>query len=372
VEGLATSKGNAEMKQNQKRRATFTPDSTATMARCSFSFPWVVGALFIIAAMAVPAQASSIFGTLSNFDTYNPTPEPAEGFEIELEGVHSSDITRTFPAHFEIEDIAEYSDSTGFAGVRIKYLNYFFHDSSGVDHFSVNPNANPQSTNGHLAVNMVDVEHFGFSLRGGQPTATRTYWLDKLPDGSFSRLNASPLPIPVPTWSYSPPAAPGDAAMVRAEIQVPEPEVVVQRPDSIWVKTFKTELDRQVDLDELMSGPGIVPQDAGEVEVEWELLEGGKMKAKDVALGENGEAVIRRYEYFEYTGPYDFEHQPTSPFLEDDTLDPVALGEVGDFFAANMVAANILVPEPSTFVLLLTGLSMFGFHFLRRSRTSRS
>ncbi len=357
---------------NNKRRTTFALGLSAAMLRGANQLTGIaVGALFI-ATMAIPVEASGIFGTLSNFDTYNTTPEPAEGFEIELEGIHSSDIFRTFPAHFEVEDIAEYSDSTGF-GVRIKYLDYFFRDSSGVDHFSVNPNTNPQSTNGHLAVNMVDVEHFGFSLRGGQPAATRTYWLDKLPDGSYSRLNSSPLPIPVPTWSYSPPAVPGGAAMVRAEIEVPEPaEVVVQRPDSIWVKTFKTELEREVDLDELMSGPGIVPQDAGEVEVEWELLEGGKMKAKEVALGENGEAVIRRYEYFEYTGPYDVEHEPTTPFLEDDTLDPVALGHVGNFFAANMVAVNIIVPEPSTFVLLLTGVGMFGFRVFRRSRINRS
>jgi len=54
------------------------------------------------------------------------------------------------------------------------------------------------------------------------------------------------------------------------------------------------------------------------------------------------------------------EHEPTSLFLENDTLDPVELGEVGSFIAANMVAAN-LVPEPSTWVLLLTGLAIIGW-----------
>lgn len=327
-------------------------------------------AAFTITIASGRADASGIFGTLANFDVYNTTPEPCEGFEIELEGVHSSDLYRTFPAHFNVEDVSEYSDSTG-SGVRIKYLDYFFHDSAGVDHFAVNPNSNPQSTNGHLAVNMVDVEHFGFSLRGAQPTATRTYWLNKLPGEQYERVNSAPLPIPMPTWSYSPPAVPGGAPVVRAEIAVPEPaEVIVQNPDSLWVKVFKTELEREVDLDELMSGPGIVPQDAGELEIEWELLEGGKMKMKENEV--DGEAVIRRYEYFEYTGPYDAEHEPTSLFLEDDTLDPVALGEVGDFIAANMVAANlIVVPEPSTGVLMAAGLCMFGF-WMRRNRTTSS
>ncbi|MEQ8667752.1 MAG: PEP-CTERM sorting domain-containing protein [Pirellulales bacterium] len=324
----------------------------------------------MIATACASAQASGIYGTLANFDVYNTTPNPCEGFEIELEGVHSSDLYRTFPAHYAIEDVAEYSDSTG-SGVRIKYYDYYFRDSSGVDHYSVAPNLNPQSTNGHLAVNMVDVEHFGFSLRGAQPTATRTYWLDKQSDGSYQRANSSPLPVPTPTWSYSPPAVPGGAPVVRAEIQVPEPaEVVAQKADSIWMKVFKTEIEREVELDELMSGPGIVPQDVGELEIEWELLEGGKMKMKEVEVNEDGHAVVRRYEYFVYTGPYDVEHEPTTPFLEDDTLDPVELGQVGNFIAANMVAANLIaVPEPSTFALLTIGAAVLGLARQRRRKS---
>lgn len=329
----------------------------------------ILAGLLLAAAAGNKAEASGIYGTLSNFDVYNTTPRPCEGFEIELEGVHSSDLYRTFPAHFGVEDIQDYTDSTG-SGVRIKYYDYYFRDSSGVDHYSVQPNLNPQSTNGHLAVNMVDVEHFGFSLRGVQPTASRTYWLDKLSDGSYERANTSPLPVPIPTWSYAPPAVPGGAPIVRAEVQVPEPaEVIAQKPDSIWMKVFKTEIEREVDLDELMSGPGIVPQDVGELEIEWELLEGGKMKVKEVEVNEDGHAVVRRYEYFVYTGPYDVEHEPITPYLEDDTLDPVELGHVGNFIAANMVAANLeVVPEPSTFALLAIGMFFVGLSYRRRKK----
>ena len=56
------------------------------------------------------AHASGIFGTLSNFDIYNTTPEPCEGAEIELEGIHSSDIGGDFPAHYSSKTIAEYTD----------------------------------------------------------------------------------------------------------------------------------------------------------------------------------------------------------------------------------------------------------------------
>jgi hypothetical protein len=38
------------------------------------------------------ASNLSIFGTLSNFDTYNTTGSDSEGAELELEGIHSVDV----------------------------------------------------------------------------------------------------------------------------------------------------------------------------------------------------------------------------------------------------------------------------------------
>ncbi len=135
------------------------------------------------------------------------------------------------------------------------------------------------------------------------------------------------------------------------------------------MKVYKTEIDRTVDLDELLSGPGIVPQDGVEVETEWELLEGGKMKMAEAEVGDNDKAVIRRYEFFKYTGPYDSAHEPTSLFLDTELLAPPD-GELGDFIAANMVAANLVaVPEPATWLLLLTGLTIFGWRRRSRPRT---
>lgn len=333
------------------------------------SFRWTGLALAAMLCAAPTAWASpTIFGTLSNFDIYNTTPEPCEGAEIELEGIHSSSIGGDYPAHYASKTITEYTDSfNNFAGTRIRYTGYNFPGAPTPG--SLLPNPNPTSTNGHALTYSDGGEHFGFWLSGAQPTATRFFWLNNNA-GTYERIGNMPELVPSPTWSYQPPAVPGGAPVLRAEIQVPEPaEVIVQRPDSIWMKVYKTELDRPVDLEELISGPGIVPQDAGEVETEWELLEGGRMKAAEAEVGENGEAVIRRYEFFKYTGPYDEEHQPTSAFLDTEMLEPPA-GELGDFIAANMVAANLVaVPEPSTWVLLLTGLAIFGW---RRRHTRRA
>jgi len=72
------------------------------------------------------------------------------------------------------------------------------------------------------------------------------------------------------------------------------------------------------------------------------------------------ESVLRRYEYYQYQGGYDEVHLPTSAFT---TGDPPA-GECGQFIAANMVAANLVVadiPEPSALLLLVGGLGMIGW-----------
>jgi hypothetical protein len=244
--------------------------------------------------------------------------------------VHSVDVMSTYPSHFDHKTIEEYNEGGRF-GTRIRFTGYNF-SASG----SLAPSVG-QNTNGHLCVNVPGCEHFGFSV-SAQPTATRYFWLDS----NLQRIGATPMSVPNPSWSYIPPAKPGDAPMLRAEVEMPEPaEVHEQRPDSIWMKVYKTELDRAVGLEELMSAGDIVPEDEAETESEWELLEGGKMKGVDAEVGEHGKAVIRRYEYFRYTGPYDDEHEPLSIFLDQDLDEPPA-GELGDFIAANKVAANLV------------------------------
>lgn len=326
----------------------------------------------VVAAVAIvtgpgftSAYASTIFGTLSNFDIYNTTPEPSEGAEIELEGVHSSSVGGDYPAHYSSKTITEYTDSSNnFAGTRITYRGYNF--AGAPTPGSLLPNPNPTSTNGHALTYTAGGEHFGFWLNGAQATATRFFWLNNN-SGNYERIGNMPESVPGATWTYAPPAIPGGAPVVQVKVEVPEPaEVIFQNPDSIWMKVFKTELphaeNAQDLLERLVSGDPndpniIVPQEAAETEVEWELLEGGLNNGN---AGENGgelddannEVVIIRYEFFKYTGAYDDEHEPLSNW--DGTSDPFDIGERGDFIAANMVAA-MLVPEPSTLVLLGIG-----------------
>lgn len=292
-----------------------------------------------VALLTISTTRASIYGTMSNFDTYNETPEDSYGAEIELEGIHPEDIYGTYPSNYNSESRDFYQEGANF-GVRIKYAGYNFSPNGYLPANTVG-----QSTNGHACVGTAGCEHFGFSV-GNQPTAARFYWLDQ----TGNRIGTMPESIANPTWNYVPANGNGGPRMA-AVVEAPEPaEFHPQNPDSIWMKVWKIELDRPVDLAELMSDNPIIPDDAGEVESEWELLEGGlgnEIEQED-DVPEDKYAVIRRYEFFEYTGAYDDEHEPISLFLEEDMAEP-PVEELGQFISANMVAANLAAPQEGDF-----------------------
>jgi hypothetical protein len=270
-----------------------------------------------VAFRTAPAGAE-IYGTMSNFDVYNETGHDCYGAEIELEGVHINDVYGTYPPHFDNKTVVEYQDGATF-GVRMTYSGYNF------DPLGYLPSTVGQSTNGHACVDLGGCEHFGYSIAGAQPTNSRYYGLDQ----NGVRVGTAPMAVPAATWTYIPPANGGGGAPdLRAEVEVPRAEFEAQKPDSMWMKVFKTELERPVDLMELMSNNAIIPDGLGETETEWELLEGGKVGGVEDKVGNDSKAVIRRYEYYEYTGAYDNEHEPLSEFLDLELLEPPA-GELG-------------------------------------------
>jgi hypothetical protein len=302
------------------------------------------------------ASELSISGTLSNFDTYNTTGSDSDGAELELEGIHSTDVHSHYPSHYVSINKVEYDDGMGnFLGTRIIFDDYFFDPTpmAGDEHTTLASSV-PQSTNGHLCVDLAGCEHFGFSV-SAQPTGVRFFWHD----AAGVRLHVQPLLIPSPSWVYIPPAIPADPPIVRAIVEVPEIEEA-ELADSIWMKVTVTETEFHTELDDLVSGGPL----AGEIEVEteWELLEGGLADPveQDFEPDDASRSVVRRYEYYQYTGAYfEPDHEPNSLFDPLTMVDPSEVGELGAFIAANMVAVN-LVPEPSTFVMLLVAMALLG------------
>lgn len=279
-----------------------------------------------VAALVSPARAT-IYGTMSNFDVFNDTPQDSYGAELELEGVHSADVYNTYPSHYDHRTVTEYNDGVNF-GTRVTFTGYNFTSAGYI------PPTPGQSTNGHMCVNTQGCEHFGFAV-STQPSATRYFWLDS----SGQRIGTTPLAVPTPNWTYYP-AVGNQPAQVQAQVELPENEVHVQQPDAIWMKVFKTEIQRPVKLHELMSGDDVVPEDQAETETEWELLERGLVGDAQDKINEGDKAVVRRYEYYKYTGPYTDEHEADSTYDSNTMSDPPA-GELGEFIAANMVAANL-------------------------------
>ena len=120
-----------------------------------------------------------------------------------------------------------------------------------------------------------------------------------------------------------------------------------------------------VDLNDLISGGNIAPQLPGEIEAEWNLLGGDVNLSLEEPLNPGDASVLRRYEFFKYTGGYDEVHLPNSAFQGLPNEQPPA-NEIGQFIAANMVAAVFDVPEPSSLGLMLSGLGIAGLARLRR------
>jgi len=322
----------------------------------TFSLALLILALLATAAPA-QAQTATIFGALSNFDVVNDTGHDAHGFEIQLEGLQAGDIYYTFSTQrYGAPQVVPYA-----TGVYLRWTSaydagaqQFLHTT--VAHASGTPFAGSCYSWG-ANYDAAGCEHFGATLRAN-PLKTTYRWLIEDPvspgAGALAPFDP-PVAIPAPTYVVLPPAQPAAAPVLEAEIVAPEPpEQPEQFGDAQWVKVFKTELPREVTLDELVSDNAVVPQDASEVEVAWEILQAdppsnsnGKQKRNrrqnQGGLSAGTRSVIRRYEIYRYTGAYDpVTHEVV---CADGLCNAPQDGELGDFVGAQMTAANVGVPS---------------------------
>jgi hypothetical protein len=313
-------------------------------------------AFALLASLSARAQTATVFGSLSNFDVVNNTEHEAHGFEIELEGLQPNDVYASFGAQrYGVARII-----TTATGVRVHWesaydpgLGQF--TQTTVKHAPNTPFAGTCYIWNGPAYATSGCEHFGVSL-SKNATKTTYRWLveDAAAPGTLTPFDP-PVAIPGPVYLVTPPAQVGEAPVLEAEIEAPEaPEGPELYGDAQWVKVFKTELQREVTLDELMSDNAIVPQDAARVEVEWEILQadppsnsngrqnrGRRGNSGPLAAGTR--AVVRRYEIYQFTGAYDpVTHEA---LCADGLCNAPAEGEVGDFIGAQMAAANVGVPS---------------------------
>jgi hypothetical protein len=307
----------------------------------------------LTANTAAQAQSATVFGALSNFDVINHTEHEAHGFEIELEGLQPADVYYTFSAQ-------RYGSPTVVptaTGVSVRWASaYDFNTQqflqTTVAHAPNTPFAGTCYQWGGVGYATSGCEHFGVTLRTNALKTTYRWLIEDAQTPGALIAFDPPVAIPAPVYVVLPPAQPAEPPVLEAQIEAPE---AAESPELFgnaqWVKVFKTELQREVTLEELVSDNAVVPQDAAHAEVTWEILQASppsnsngnrNRRQNQGSLQANTRSVLRRYEIYAYTGAYDpITHEAV---CGDGLCNAPLDGEVGDYIGAQMAAANVGVP----------------------------
>jgi hypothetical protein len=314
-----------------------------------------VAAAILVAPLAARAQVATVSGSLGNFDVVNNTEHEGHGFELELEGLQSGDVYYTFSSQrYGASEIV--SNATG---VTVRWKSAY---DAAAQQFTQTTVAHAPNTPFAGSCYMWGAnykwsgcEHFGVALRAN-PTKQTYRWLVADPANAGVLMPvALATPVAAPVYIVQPPAVVNAPPVLIAEVIAPEPaEGPELYGNAQWMKVFKTELDREVGLDELMTDNPIVPQDPAHLETEWTLVQAEpasnsngsrRRKRNQGTLDARTRSVVRRYEMYAFTGAYDpITHEA---LCADLTCTAPAADEVGEFISAQMAAANVVVPSVS-------------------------
>ncbi len=324
----------------------------------------------VFSGSTVPA---STVGSLSNFDAVNDTGAETVGFEIELEGVHSSDVYGTFGAPYNRYGDPIREDTP--TGVIIRWtakwdpVNLVFDTATPAALPNINPGGHDCYNGGPIGNYLTSgCEHFGVSLRNAQ-SATGYRWLVADPNQPGHLTGGSSVHIPAPTFSVVLNPMAGNPVAIQAVLEAPrEDSEHREYADAYWAKLIKTEIHapENLHLEDLLLGGGPGANNMGlfdiededqETEIEWVIVQnrlngnpGENELAQEMKAGGNDKAVAFRFEFFEYTGQYDPENHEVM-CGGDGGCDRPLDSELGQYLGAQMAGINLNpdVPLPGDF-----------------------
>jgi hypothetical protein len=179
--------------------------------------------------------------------------------------------------------------------------------------------------------------------------------------------------LPPPVWNVIPdPVNPAAPPQVVAQIEAPDPPPQWEFGEALWVKVFTTEFEDETELEDLVGDNQHVQQ--AETEVEWQLLQkefnnplSGKLESGyGVPIGPDAKSILRRYEFYEFSGLYDEETHEAQfePPYGDSNPGP---NDVGTYLGSQNAALNI-IPEPAALALVGIACTLLGMRARVRSK----
>ena len=336
---------------------------------------WALALAAAAGAIAIPSHAmaqSAVVGALGNFDAANFEGKDVHGMEIQVEGIVPGDLYPSWCGNkYGCPSVVPYA-----TGVYVRYMGIYDAASQQFLQTTVPHPANTPFAGtcymGSVSYTTAGCDHFGvhISFTATNKAVTTAYrWMIEDP-ANPGTLIASPnnIFVPTPVYTWVPPAIPTAPPVLVAEVQAPPPPppppaLPPQFGPATWMKVFKTDMNREVALDELTSDNPIVPQNLAQIETEWVLVQaapppapGDNRRRRNRQVNSGGvnpgtRSVLRRYETYAYTGAYDpLTHEVVCG--GDGTCTAPLAGELGDLITAQMTAANVAVPSLS---VTLTG-----------------
>ncbi len=230
-------------------------------------------ALFVLPLCAQGQSNLRIVGALSNFDCYNNTGMDANGFEIEIEGIHKEDVVHTW--NFSAYGAPTVTDG-GTPSAPSAIIRYYSNS---------------------VVVPDGSVTHFGVSLSYyTQPGAVLRRWLPK-PNADIP--NPPPVPFVLPSHQSQ--------VTVLNGAETVHDTITNDTPDGttiFWVLPFGNHVPRKVDLEELMPDNAIaqsaVPLGGGSDHLKPSRLDPGATWTNDDPAGsDDTDSAVLWYEVYE-------------------------------------------------------------------------